>query len=95
VVDFWMVGVNKEYSGLGLSKSLTQKALELVKENSSFEYGVMECTGHFSQRMAEQSGFTPVAELYYHEYLKDGKPVFTKVASPHKKWVIYELELLR
>merc|ERR1712232_82582 len=67
VVDFWMVGVLPEYTGLGLSKVLTEKCKELV--SGKFEYAVMECTGHFSQRMATKSGFNCIRSYKYSEHL--------------------------
>ena len=86
-----MVGVLPEYTGLGLSKVLTEKCKELV--SGKFEYAVMECTGHFSQRMATKSGFNCIRSYKYSEHLVDGEAIFAKADPPHCKWEFYELKL--
>jgi GNAT superfamily N-acetyltransferase len=92
VIDLLFLAVHPDYTGLGLSKLLTKKALERVRQ-TSYEYAVMECTGYFSQRTANNCGFTKVLSIPYSDVLVDGQAVFANCPAPHTKWEFYELSL--
>lgn len=92
VVDLWMLAVHSEALGRGISNELTKFSLDLVKKHN-FEIAVIECTGHFSQRAAEKSGFNLVSELNYLDYEVTGEKPFDSVPEPHKKWALYEIKL--
>jgi GNAT superfamily N-acetyltransferase len=89
-MDLLFLGVHPDYTGLGLSRILTERALELVRK-SNYEYAVMECTGFFSQRTAIACGFTKVISVPYTDVIVDGKAVFANCEPPHTKWEFYEM----
>lgn len=92
VIDLLLLAVAPEALGKGIANNLTKLSIELARSRN-FEVAVIECTGHFSQRAAEKSGFKLVAEMAYTDYDVDGIRPFDSVPLPHTKWALYEINL--
>lgn len=93
VCDLWMIGVAPSHMGLGISKGLC-KALTKVIRKKGFHYGVMECTGYFSQSMARKCGYSSVYALSYEDFVWEGERVYLNaVPKPHKQWEIFVKDL--
>lgn len=78
-----ILSVDQKYRGQGLAKKLLEKSLE-VAQKAGYKLFKQDATSFYTQKIAENMGFTTVFELRYKAYRgDDGEPIF-KTNEPHK-----------
>eukprot|EP00818_Percolomonas_sp_WS_P005567 CAMPEP_0117447380 /NCGR_PEP_ID=MMETSP0759-20121206/6845_1 /TAXON_ID=63605 /ORGANISM="Percolomonas cosmopolitus, Strain WS" /LENGTH=413 /DNA_ID=CAMNT_0005239713 /DNA_START=383 /DNA_END=1624 /DNA_ORIENTATION=- len=93
VCDLWLLGVDSRYTGKGIAKGLCSALTDVIRKKG-YRYGVMECTGHYSQSMARRCGYTGVYALPYNDFVWRGERVYLNaVPEPHKCWEIFVKDL--
>ena len=87
--DLWLVGTDARFARRGVARRMFGICADLAR-TAGFSRCVSECTGHYSQRAAEQAGFTEMARVDYRDFRVDGEPVFESVPAPHTHLAFYE-----
>lgn len=91
-LDLWMLGVDGERFGKrGIGGHLVRIVCDLARERG-FRRSVAECTGHYSQTIAQRNGFSPIAHVSYKDFDYNGRRVFAEVPPPHTHLVFVERE---
>jgi ribosomal protein S18 acetylase RimI-like enzyme len=92
-LDLWMVGVSPctQFARQGIASTLFRLSAEVGRKRN-FKRCLTECTGHYSQTAARNSGFKERERLVYRDFRFQGRAVFAEIEAPHTDLILFERE---